>query len=498
MDDKNKTYKKYTDRDIVDIRASAIDTIKKSGSKWNDFNESDLGMILIETISGIVDYSNYYLDNQALESNLMTARQPKNIKGILEGYNIKLKTLGSALGEVDFYLDEPTYAVIPSYTQLKSINGVYYVTTKPKIITEEFELISVPVMQGSRYIEHVDSNVLKSNYKYYLKTENVPIDSVTISQKDQSWEKVEDAFIEIEGGAKYSVHEDNYGRVYLLFTYNAKDYLPVSDTEAVDIYYVKSIGSKGVVPPLHITGLVDTIKDSNGNSVNNRIRVSNQYSTYGAYDKINFEKLKVVARNHILTMGRYITLSDYKAGIEIEPYVIDSYTCDWRLDAERVFRPYQVKSWVLTTDSLLETQETLPALKELSNKMMDKGDVAVEVQVFPAIAVDIDFNITLGIRGSSKFQEETRDKVIKYIRNKFSLYNLKLGDMIEKERFEIEISKVSSSILSVEIDSMKDSQILKCNDIEFFKLNELIVSVSNFKELGYDPSDLELWRNSLE
>ena len=114
-----------------------------------------------------------------------------------------------------------------------------------------------------------------------------------------------------------------------MFTFNWRDYLPTDNNETVKIYYVKSIGTQGVVAPLAITNINDTIYDVNSEPINDFISISNANSTYGSYDKINYSKLKSVARNSILSMGRCITLSDYAAKIALEPYILDSCTVLW-------------------------------------------------------------------------------------------------------------------------------------------------------------------------
>ena len=57
----------YTGRDIVSIRKELINTIPTLTDKWTDFNESDLGMVLIELMAGVQDMQNFYLDTQALK-----------------------------------------------------------------------------------------------------------------------------------------------------------------------------------------------------------------------------------------------------------------------------------------------------------------------------------------------------------------------------------------------------------------------------------------------
>ena len=57
MSNSNNTLS-YTNRDIVSIRKELINAIPKLTDKWTDFNESDLGITLIELMAGVQDMQN--------------------------------------------------------------------------------------------------------------------------------------------------------------------------------------------------------------------------------------------------------------------------------------------------------------------------------------------------------------------------------------------------------------------------------------------------------
>ena len=73
----NTNQMSYTGRDIAAIRKELINLVPKLTDKWTDFNESDLGMVLIELMAGNQDMQNFYLDTQAFETYLDTAVQEK-------------------------------------------------------------------------------------------------------------------------------------------------------------------------------------------------------------------------------------------------------------------------------------------------------------------------------------------------------------------------------------------------------------------------------------
>ncbi|HRT96263.1 MAG TPA: baseplate J protein, partial [Planctomycetota bacterium] len=54
----------YTNKDYEAIRQELVQRIPTITDRWTDFNESDLGMVLLELFCGLGDMLLFYLDNQ--------------------------------------------------------------------------------------------------------------------------------------------------------------------------------------------------------------------------------------------------------------------------------------------------------------------------------------------------------------------------------------------------------------------------------------------------
>ena len=108
----------YTGRDNEDIRQSLIDLVPQLTDKWRDYNESDLGITIIELIAGAQDMQNFYLDNQTFETYIDTAMQDKNIRSLLRAMNYRVPLMVSARGTVtvSFVGSLPEYLSFPKYT----------------------------------------------------------------------------------------------------------------------------------------------------------------------------------------------------------------------------------------------------------------------------------------------------------------------------------------------------------------------------------------------
>ena len=78
---------KYLNKDFSSFRDSLIEFSKTYfPNTYNDFNESDPGMMFIEMASYVGDVLSYYIDEQFKESLLSFAEEKKTIYEIAQGY----------------------------------------------------------------------------------------------------------------------------------------------------------------------------------------------------------------------------------------------------------------------------------------------------------------------------------------------------------------------------------------------------------------------------
>ena len=81
---------KYLNKDFSSFRDGLIDFAKTYfPNTYNDFNESDPGMMFIEMASYVGDTLSYYMDEQFKESMLSFAEEKKTIYEIAQGYGYK-------------------------------------------------------------------------------------------------------------------------------------------------------------------------------------------------------------------------------------------------------------------------------------------------------------------------------------------------------------------------------------------------------------------------
>jgi len=137
---------KYLNKDFSAFRDGLIEFAKTYfPNTYNDFNESDPGMMFIEMASYVGDTLSYYMDEQFKESMLSFAEEKKTIYEIAQGYGYKPRQASPATVTLDVFQTVPAdpnnevggkrqpnedYCLtIPAGMQATSDNGTVFRTT---------------------------------------------------------------------------------------------------------------------------------------------------------------------------------------------------------------------------------------------------------------------------------------------------------------------------------------------------------------------------------
>lgn len=451
--------RKYTNRDITSIRNEIISYIKTRTNLISDFSDSELMSIYIEVLAGSIDMLSYYLDNQALETFIMSARQPKNIRALLQTYNYKLKGIHSARGSVTInanYNDAPTIigdVLIPRYTSISSdsiksiTEEIKYLTTKEVILSMEHPTAEVDVIQGVVHTKKLIWDNVGSDYRYYINDNNVVLDTVEINSNTKSWQQVKDVFTCIDGGKLFSVHLDEENKPYIMFSYDYKNYITEFDGDT-NISYVKSMGTKGVVPAYHLNTIASSILDTQGRDIRKHLQCTNTSKTFGAIDTENLNLAKANALNYIRTMGKCIILEDFDAHIKANPYVLKAYTVDWRRDRSLVPQPFTVKSWIVTSEGSATNQVLL---KEITDDLASKSVGGMHIEIVYAEYVNVDLELEVEIKGTEAYRQLIIDNIKDVLNNKLSIENTNYDDVISNSKISQWVLNVSNDILNVNV-----------------------------------------------
>ena len=153
----------YTKRDYPLIKQELINNISKYTDKWNDYSDSDLGMMFIDFIAGVSAMLNYYIDKEVSETRIMHASESRNIYSNLEllGYKRPLRKCAMASGKVyananryfdsmyDFDITIPAYSIFTS-SQDTSSAKIYFTNPNPIYINKGVYEVDFPLIQGRK------------------------------------------------------------------------------------------------------------------------------------------------------------------------------------------------------------------------------------------------------------------------------------------------------------------------------------------------------------
>jgi hypothetical protein len=152
---------KYLNRDFSSFRDGLIEFAQTYfPNTYNDFNESDPGMMFIEMASYVGDVLSYYIDEQFKESLLTYAEEKKTIYEIAQGYGYKPRQTSAATVVLDVFQtvpaktpavtlpggdvgnppDENYCLTIPAGMQATSTNGTVFRTTSEVIFRDSSSL----------------------------------------------------------------------------------------------------------------------------------------------------------------------------------------------------------------------------------------------------------------------------------------------------------------------------------------------------------------------
>ena len=117
---------KYLNKDFSAFRDGLIEFAKTYfPNTYNDFNESDPGMMFIEMASYVGDTLSYYMDEQFKESMLAFAEEKKTIYEIAQGYGYKPRQASPATVTLDVFQTVPAVDTADADTGLRGPNEDY-------------------------------------------------------------------------------------------------------------------------------------------------------------------------------------------------------------------------------------------------------------------------------------------------------------------------------------------------------------------------------------
>lgn len=303
----------YVDKDHAAIVADCISRIKETYGEgaWNDFEEDNAGVMLLEAFAYICDLLLFYLDRQANEVYLSTATERQNLINLckLIGYSPSGAKPAQADITVSIKDTHDTDVTLPAGTQIETQSGVIFETEADAVIKAGELSTIVGAVEGETHEDLIGSSNGEAYQEFYLPVAGV-IEVVGVSVGDHVWDAVDSVADHMPEDKVYMAELDAWGRVRITFGDGISGQIP-REGERITATYRIGGGVRGNVAPDTITNVRDIATDRNGASV--PVSVTNKAWASGGREPESAESIKLWAPRYYSTQKRCVTQGDYEA-----------------------------------------------------------------------------------------------------------------------------------------------------------------------------------------
>lgn len=345
--------------------------------RWTDFNESDLGVVLLELFCGVGDMLAYYLDAQAAEAFLPTARQRQNVINLCKLIGYRLDTPVAATTTLRFSLSS---AMLEGVTILAGTicrarlddGNVEFETIEDAIIPRGQLFIDTGARQGVRKSEEFISTGERSQ-RFALSSTTTAQGSVNVRVGNSDWEEAR-FFIDSGSDSKqFLVETDGLDVTWVIFGDGAHGAIPPIG-ETITVEYLETLGAGGNIGRDLVTDVVSPVYHG---VTQLDLAVTNPVASTGGSDRETLAHAKLQAPAELRSLWKAVTKDDYKALAEGFPGVAKAQVLDAN-DCANI-RYYQV-NMAVAPDGGGQPSPTLK--RELAEFIESRKVITIEVNLF--------------------------------------------------------------------------------------------------------------------
>ena len=318
----------YTNKDYESLRRELLGRVPRLTDRWTDFNASDLGVVLLELFCGVGDMLAYYLDAQAGEAYLPTARQRQNVIQLCRLIGYRLDSPVAATTTLRFSLAEPLEAdlVIPAGTVASARlddGDVDFETVEETILPRGRLTVDVAARQGRRKVETF-TGTGEPNAHFSLTGTRIAQGSLRLHIDEQAWREVHHFQESGSEDPHFQVETDGLDRTRMFFGDGVRGAAPPADA-AIRVEYLETLGAEGNLGTGVVTQLNSPI-ESGGEAV--VVSVTNPVPATGGAEGESVEHARRQAPAEVRSLWKALTKDDYKALVEGYPGVAKAQVLD--------------------------------------------------------------------------------------------------------------------------------------------------------------------------
>jgi len=318
----------YINKDYESIRQELLAKVPQLTDRWTDFNHSDLGVVLLELFCGVGDMLAYYLDAQAAEAFLPTARQRQSVINLCNLIGYQLDTPVSSTTSIRFSLAAPLDSdlPIPAGTQCRALleDGKADFETVDDAFIPRGELsVDIHARQGIRKSEELEATG-KPWQRFHLSGVSIAQATIRVLLDDDIWSEVRH-FQESDGGSLHFMADtDALDITSILFGDGQAGAVPAVG-KTISVSWLESLGAKGNIGSGRITQLLSAVYHDGAQIP---LTISNPVAATGGSSRETLQHARNQAPAELRSLWKAVTLQDYKALAEGYPGVAKAKVLD--------------------------------------------------------------------------------------------------------------------------------------------------------------------------
>lgn len=515
VDEKSKVIN-FAANDFASLRESLIDYIKAVYPlDYQNFSESDLGMLFIELVAYMGAVLSMKADMLAHENYIGTAKQKDSVKKLLELLGIKMRGPIGAAANCRITLNQNpgftdgNYFTIPlsqrsltvvspvdgaplTYTLYKVVNGTYDVAnstgdillykseaTNPSnpLVFENLVLVEGNLVSDTgnflntdevKSINLTESPVIEGSTNVFVQGTNTTASGV--------YEEVNNVFF--ASGSSHQVYQVDYDEEYgatITFGDNVLGSRPENKSTYLVTYRIGG-GVRGNIPlgTLNIVNSFDHIDYANNTVIDGVFE--NISTAVGGAEPETVEHAKKYGPLIFRSQDRLVTLQDYNTFVNT--FVGSTGSSGKGMAATRngYNSANTVDVYILEKASELQFSRASSAFKlELLDAIAEKKMITDEVVISDGLIRTIDLVITCSIDRKfapveERIKQKIRTKVLKYM----GTDTINFGEMFVRGKLLKSIHELDE-VLSSNVDNIESD--IRVGPNEIIQLNNLVVKV---------------------
>lgn len=308
----------YISRSYQQIKASLIQGLTSKAPEVTDHSESNILIIIISMFSGVAEMLNYYIDNVARETFILSARRYSSMVKLTRLLDYRVKAANPATVDITLEFSDPVPLQgsgmpyqLPAAIEVEDSNGVKFVSlnTSAVDIPAGSTAITLPFIQQTTII---NANLGTSdgstvNQKYALPDGYVD-KSISLVIAGSAYDLVETFAYSFPLSKHFIVEIDEDGVAYVVLGDNVNGLIPTASSQLVASYKLTS-GASGNLAAQTITTLITSLTAYLPGGTTAEVSNNNPSTGGAGYEGI--EDIRRRAPLSIRTLYRAVTAKDY-------------------------------------------------------------------------------------------------------------------------------------------------------------------------------------------